>query len=313
MNTYSDNMSTFLNSDDLPKNVSKDLAVAVVELLGGERDFIATLKDTRSSLSHHRIELLKNRELMIEFYTKNKEAVLFFAEHYARDTRFESVVHMATNHCKSRQNIELDMVAKALFNPAPSDNSSSDWTWVNASAVVSYTLISLLICEVTNSYHQFINNGAVLQVTRDFLLGLCDVDVELTEPFAKTLIKQLGGEEILKQKTKQIKRFGSHKELQGFSSGDDTVGFYRDNKKQVLESLALIAKSNNFNSVIELLQFNLSDNGYLATDIAKALYDDRDRTAEQHIIRITTIVKAVDICLQKLAELYSEYFKGKIA
>ena len=310
MNNMSQNMHKFLSRKDTHKGLRTELALALINMIGGEQAFVDTLKDTRSPVTAHRVEKLSHDSDLSDFYIKNMDNLLDFGLYSSIEGNYGSIVNYAlTNIDKGR--FKAEAIGEALYAPTASsrvtDNSVGFKSAQAATKAVALFLTRNAIACLSMAYQKYLNNGQVEEITHDFLNSLAlDDTKKLDDMFAKKLIDHIGGEHVLHESYREIMLIGNEYDLITKVSKANLPEFFNENKADIISLLRKCSP----NTAITLVHSSMHDDSYSVDDVAEVLFD----TDINALHEATNAVQraAVELCVLYLAQDYGSYIDNPI-
>lgn len=310
-------MTDFLNNKSALKGMSKELAVALMNMLGGEQAFLDSLIDDEETGLLHQAKIFgkHNQAIVMRLYEINHQLFLDFLTAKSYKQHKGSAIDYALSLFLDDRTIIPSIIAKALYSPT----YLIDMTTTEESrrgVANTHKLATMLyfqgVVHLTECYQQFIS-GEKYIYKKGFMYSLeYDPEMKSKEPLASMIMERFNsGREAFISKHETLTGINANDKVPGFEDSNDMVAFFEENKKAILDLLKCVEGKHYFSGRLGAIYYELKDENFTIDDIGRGLFEPVTNNNPTNLK--TAIARAaVNISVRTTAQDYALY-KSKAA
>lgn len=310
-------MTDFLSNKSALKGMSKELAVALMNMLGGEQAFLDSLIDDEETGLLHQVKIFgeHNQAIVMRFYETNHQLFLDFLTAKSYKQHKGSVIDYTLSLFLENRTIKPSIIAKALYSPTYLIDMAT--TEESRRAVAStHKLATMLyfqgVVHLTECYQQFVS-GKKYNYKKGFMYSLeFDPEMKSKESLASMVMDHFnGGREAFISEHETLMNISSNDKVPGFEDSNDMVTFFEENKKIILDLLERIQGNHYFSGRLGAIYYELKDEDFTIDDIGRGVFEP---VTDNNPTNLKTAIAraAVNISVKATAQDYALY-KSKAA
>lgn len=271
-------------------NVSLDLANAIIFKMGGSENFLAKHNDGEDYKTND-LRSVVATNAQIEFFNEKKADFIDYVKRCADKEGVSGAVELINNWSMASEYVDMDTIAAALYEKSVAvDTTNRIYNNIYAGIVANaisdmYENFTVYLIERATMNALKAPSTKATQIHLDKFLASHESGI--TERHAKSSSQWAMNIELAQALVARLdKNFEFldnysdvlHKEdyqLNGFYFASDALGFYDDNKANLLDSIMRRANKDVLaGSVIEVIQRSITDATEIGIDeVAQALYE----------------------------------------
>lgn len=317
MNTDANNMTDFLNNKSALKGMNTELAVALMSMLGGEQAFLDSLIDDEETGLLHQVKIFgeHNQAIVMRFYEKNHQSFLDFLTAKSYKQHQGSAINYVSSLFLDNRTITPSIIAKALYSPTYLIDMAT--TEESRRAVANtHKLATMLyfqgVVHLTECYQQFVS-GKKYNYKKGFMYSLeYDLEMKSKASLASLVMDRFnGGREAFILEHETLTDINASDKVPGFEDDNDTVTFFEENKKIILDLLKRIQGTHYFSGRLGAIYYELKDENFTIDDIGRGVFEP---VTDNNPTNLKTAIAraAVNMSVKATAQDYALY-KSKAA
>lgn len=299
MNIQSKDIQKFVAQQDSAKDISPKLAKAVIEMLGGEVEFVHNLDKTKVSNEVLNVPAFKDINNTWGFYCDNKKDMLVFLSEHIKASNYTSVIQYVFNNLDGVDRVEFkkvqaDAVCFLMHDPKRDTIDSSPLARMLVTAFVNLVCADVAVRVSQDYYQSVVSSGSESKVSH-FLNGL-DKNPKrvLSNIIARKLISNTGGASDFLLSYETLVTTGELNFISLFKETADMIAFFEKNKSEIV----LFFKQTKFGRHHESGVMATHDNIKLTNpdlsidDVAMAVgsINKTDGTADKQVVKVITAI-----------------------
>ena len=319
MTTYTEQTAKFLDSKKALKGMDKELAQALIKMLGGEQSFLDSLIDSEKTSMLHQVKIFgeSNKAIVMRFYELNHQSFLNFATAKSYKEHKGSMITYVKSLFQDDPSVMMNSVAKSLHRPtylatAPLTETirrDIDCTYKVATALYFQGVVHLTEC-----YCEFLS-GNKHKYNKGFMFALeYDKQMKSKEPLATLIMNRFdGGYDDFVANHESLVGIDMSDNVAGFEDTSELVNFFETNKGNILALVKRIGGADQFSGMIGAVHYHVKDKNFTLEDVGRGLFEPVKNKDDYTNLKADIARAAVNLSIKAVAQDYKLYVSKEAA